>query len=162
MCLGLTFGLTAQQSWHLQSLSPGQSAVSIQQLGDFNQAIVLQTNIGLAENATQVAQHGDANFVGIKQVSQNERLTVLQNGDANLYLLDSHNNLNTGIIVLQQGDRNTVRQELINSGNVEVQLEQHGNDNNLTHKVTGKTSQTIRVIQEGNGLNVSIIQGNGG
>ena len=123
----------------------------IRQVGNANEIILIQDQIGAEGNLARVLQTGNTNLAEITQAGGINQLVLMQQGEANEFDLVSNGQANRTVAV-QQGTENTIVQRLIQSSHIQSELIQIGHNNLIITELRGIHSRALQIRQEGNGM----------
>ncbi len=129
--------------------------VTLQQMGQQNEADIIQLSGDINSNLAIVHQKGFQNQSKLLQEGTKNATDILQSGERNYYSgYHSGNHLINRVI--QRGDDNFIEQRLLDN-NMNFQLSQYGNNNEILQlhdeSVIGYT-----VTQRGNNMQITIFQ----
>ncbi len=134
------------------------NAAMIQQVGNYNEAIINQSNnSGTLPNTAEINQMGDNNFASSGQNGNLNYSYIGQYGSDNSADINVVGNYNLAG-VLQVGDGNTVEQSLIGDG-LHYMIFQYGSDNFIREIQTEQSTIPMQIHQNGNGIRLTIING---
>ncbi|EJF10109.1 hypothetical protein [Pontibacter sp. BAB1700] len=135
-----------------------QKGVQVHQIGNANEAAILQRNSSPQSNGAFIMQVGDFNRAISQQQGVGNHTEAKQIGVNNSYVGEVDGMYNTSK-VHQQGQSNSINQA-VKGVNLEHTLIQLGNNNTINQVETGLNSKSYKVVQEGNGMNITIEQSN--
>jgi hypothetical protein len=149
---------TFQNTEEIQSNPSLNNIAFIQQVGNFNEAIINQSeNSGLLPNAAEVNQQGYNNIASSSQNGNSNLSVIGQYGSDNSASLNTIGNYNLAG-ALQFGNGNTVEQDLIGNG-LNFLIFQTGNENFINQVQNQQSSIPMQIHQTGNGMRLIIING---
>ena len=129
--------------------------VTINQVGNENEAEVIQRQFQSLDNTALISQRGDENRARLIQEGQQNEVILLQRGDDNVISLDLSGRGND-IAIVQLGDDNEVQQRLEDSYDLDVELTQRGDGNLIEYNADGLLSKHIIIRQEGSDMELII------
>jgi len=131
------------------------NTVTLRQMGQQNQATVMQFSNGSNPNLVAIDQDGYRNSSYLLQVGKNNAAEVIQEGDMNSYF-GVH--FGDGLVssVLQDGNENVIRQFLYGN-DMDFQIIQEGSGHEV-NQIQNGSGVGYKVYQTGNDMKVTIIQ----
>lgn len=149
---------TLQNTERVHSNMNLNNSAMIQQVGNFNEAIINQSNNnGFIPNIAEINQIGNNNFALSGQNGNSNFSYIGQYGSDNSVDIDIDGNYNIAG-VLQVGDGNSVEQNLSGNG-LHYLVFQYGSDNFIREIQTEQSAIPMEIHQNGNGIKLTIING---
>lgn len=109
------------------------------------------------QSGIQIQQIGDLNKVSAFLKSNEVKVSVDQNGDRNVLLLDKDAKSITQNII-QQGDNNKISDFTLHTNyNVNLEMIQKGDNQNIQSIGTNSLSRNMKITQTGNGASIILI-----
>ncbi len=129
--------------------------ITLQQMGDMNDAFILQFSDG-DPNLAIVRQESDRNSVTLTQDGSGNASDIRQSGLDNIYS-GYHSGKDIITKVIQKGNSNYIEQELLGN-HMDFQIKQNGNNNEVTQQYGSDPEAGYKVIQKGNNMSIIIRQ----
>ena len=131
------------------------NTVTLRQMGQQNQATVMQFSNSSNPSLVTVDQDGDMNSSYLLQAGQNNAAEITQDGDLNSYFGIHYGD---GLVssILQDGNENVIRQFLYGN-DMDFQIIQEGNGHEV-NQIQNGSGVGYKVTQTGNDMKVTIIQ----
>jgi len=132
------------------------NTVTLQQMGNLNQATIIQISGQSDPNLVNVFQNGDLNNTVVMQAGQRNAVDVQQLGNSN-HVVGIYGGEDLISSIYQQGDENLVVQSLDGS-NMDFHISQLGHRNEVYQQESGDAGKGYSVLQNGSDMKVIISQ----